>query len=68
MVVPSRGLKRLCVLETLQAELTVRSGVVAEIALDLVQECRRLTLRINTMEAQLRRMVRELAPNLLSGR
>ncbi|MFJ7949465.1 IS110 family transposase [Streptomyces sp. NPDC096354] len=66
LVVPSRGLKRLCVLDTLEADLAVRCGVVAEIALDLVRDCRRLTLRINAMEAQLRQLVRELAPNLLA--
>lgn len=66
LVVPSRGLKRLCVLDSLEANLVARRGVVAEIALDLVQDCRRLTLRINAMEAQLRHLVRELAPNLLA--
>jgi transposase len=66
LVVPSRGLKRLCVLDSLEAGLVARRGVVAEIALDLVQDCRRLTLRINAMEAQLRHLVRELAPNLLA--
>ncbi|WP_432190533.1 IS110 family transposase [Streptomyces sp. Tue6028] len=66
LVVPSRGLKRLCVLDTLEADLAARCGVVAEIALDLVRDCRRLTMRINAMEAQLRQLVRELAPNLVA--
>ncbi|MFE3661192.1 IS110 family transposase [Streptomyces sp. NPDC059165] len=65
LAVPSRGLRRLCVLDTLEADLAARSGVVPEIALDLVQDCRRLSIRINAMEAQLRHLVRKLAPSLL---
>ncbi|MGW9211305.1 IS110 family transposase [Embleya sp. NPDC055664] len=64
--VPSRGLRRLCVLDTLEEHLTSRAGVVAEIALEPVQDCRLLTVRINRVESQLRSLVRELAPGLLT--
>ncbi|MGA5604503.1 IS110 family transposase [Streptomyces griseoincarnatus] len=63
--VPSRGLRRLCVFDLLDAELDGHQGVVAEIARDLVGECRRLTVQINGLEARLRRLVEALTPSLL---
>jgi transposase len=64
--VPSRGLRRLCVFDALESTLRGRSGVIVEIALDLVTECRRLTEQINMMEKRLRRLVQVLSPHLLS--
>ncbi|MEU9062210.1 IS110 family transposase [Streptomyces sp. NPDC048430] len=64
--VPSRGLRRLCVFDSLEATLAGRTGVLIEITLDLIRECRRLTERINALEGQLRREVRQLAPALLA--
>lgn len=63
--VPSRGLRRLCVFDMLAAELDGRAGVVAEIARDLVGECRRLTEQVNHLEVRLRKLVQTLAPSLL---
>lgn len=63
--VPSRGLRRLCVFDALTEALVGHDGVVAEIARDLVEECRRLTAQINAMEARLRKLVEKLAPSLL---
>jgi transposase len=63
--VPSRGLRRLCVFDALEATLLGRAGVVVEIAIDLISECRGLTERINALEGRLRRLVRDLAPALL---
>jgi transposase len=63
--VPSRGLRRLCAFDMLETTLAVRPGVIVEIALDLIVECRRLTERINALEGRLRRLVHELAPALL---
>jgi hypothetical protein len=64
--VPSRGLRRLCVFDSLEATLLGSTGVLLEITLDLIRECRRLTERINALEGQLRRVVRQLAPTLLA--
>jgi transposase len=64
--IPSRGLRRLCVFDALETTLRDKRGVIVEIALDLVAECRRLTEQINTMEGRLRRLVQELAPHLLA--
>lgn len=50
----------------LEATLVGRTGVLIEITLDLIRECRRLTERINALEGQLRRVVRQLAPALLA--
>ncbi|MEV5084826.1 IS110 family transposase [Streptomyces sp. NPDC056159] len=64
--VPSRGLRRLCVFDTLTAALAGHGGAVAEIARDLVTECRRLTEQINALEVRLRKLVEPLAPSLLA--
>lgn len=64
--VPSRGLRRLCVFDALETALRGRPGVVVEIALDLIAECRRLTEQVNAMEHRLRRLVQQLAPHLLA--
>ncbi|MFD9636793.1 transposase [Streptomyces violascens] len=45
--------------------LSEHEGTVADIATDLLDDCRRLTARINTLHARLRTLVRELAPGLL---
>jgi transposase len=64
--VPSRGLRRYHVLDTLAEWLQGRDGVVARIAAELVERCRELTIKINALERELERLVRRLAPALLA--
>lgn len=64
--VPSRGLRRYCVLTDLAATLDRLDGVVARLARELVDRARQLTQQINSLEAELRPMVRRLAPSLLA--
>jgi len=66
LLVPSRGLRRFCVIDALQAELERFDGVVVRIARELVVRCRELTVRINELERELRTLVRKLAPSLLT--
>lgn len=64
--VPSRGLRRYCVLDDLAVRLAALGGVVARIAAELVARCRELTIQINSLERELRDLVRVLAPALLA--
>jgi transposase len=64
--IPSRGLRRYCVLTELAAELEQHHGVVGRLARELVPRTRLLTEQINALEAELRPLVRELAPSLLA--
>lgn len=64
--VPSRGLRRYCVLERLQHDLTGRTGAVVEIALDLLTDITALTRRINDLERRLDTLVRTEHPQLLA--
>jgi transposase len=64
--VPSRGLRRYCVLDDLAARLAAFDGVVARIAGELVARCRELTVQVNCLERELRGLVRVLAPALLA--
>ncbi len=64
--VPSRGLRRYCILTDLAAELEHHHGVVARLARELVERARHLTKKINALEAELRPLVRRLAPSLLA--
>jgi len=66
LAVPSRGLRRFCVLDTLTEQLAEHSGVVARLAREQVKRCRDLTVEINGLERELRDLVRELAPSLLA--
>ncbi|WP_432190616.1 IS110 family transposase [Streptomyces sp. Tue6028] len=63
--VPARGLKRIWVFDALELALSEHTGTVADIATDLLDDCRRLTARINELHRRLRDLVRELAPGLL---
>jgi hypothetical protein len=62
--VPSRGLRRYCVLTDLAAALDAFDGVVGRLAHELVDRARQLTEQINALEAELRPIVRKLAPSL----
>lgn len=64
--VPSRGLRRYCILDDLAARLAQFDGLVARIAGELVARCRELTVAINALERELRERVRVLAPALLA--
>lgn len=63
--IPSRGLRRYCVIDELSHRLAGCAGLVARIARELVARCRELTEQINTLERELRDRVRVLAPSLL---
>ena len=64
--VPSRGLRRYKVLEELAIRLAGVEGTVARLARRLLARCRELTVEINALEAELRSLVRRLAPRLLA--
>ena len=64
--VPSRGLRRYKVLDELAARLASMEGTVARLARRLLARCRDLTAEINALEAELRPLVRRLAPTLLA--
>ena len=64
--VPSRGLRRYQVIDELAARLAGVDGMVARLARQLLARCRALTGEINAVEAELRPLVRQLAPTLLA--
>ncbi|MFI0446617.1 IS110 family transposase [Actinomadura sp. 6N118] len=64
--IPSRGLRRRCVQDQLEAHLAGMPGVVAELARELLARCREMTVRINQLERQLKRLVEAMAPELLA--
>jgi transposase len=64
--VPSRGLRRYRVIDELLDRLAEVPGVVARLARELLGRCRELTTQINLLEAELRALVRRLAPSLLA--
>lgn len=64
--VVSSGLLRTVVLEEVSSRLEYHSGVVAEIARELVTRLAELTRSINRLERRIDALMRELAPRLLS--
>jgi transposase len=64
--IPSRGLRRYCVIDKLTDQLADAEGTVARIARDLLVRCRELTVQINGLEREIRDLVRVLAPSLLA--
>ncbi|MFG3621122.1 IS110 family transposase [Nocardia sp. NPDC047654] len=64
--IPSRGLRRYCVIDDLAQRLTGFDGLVAELARAMTARCRELTQQVNDLERQLRDRVRALAPSLLA--
>ena len=64
--IPSRGLRRYKVIDELAARLAGMEGTVARLARRLLARCRELTTEINALEAELRPLVRHLAPALLA--
>ena len=66
LVVPSRGLRRHCVVAELQMKLAGFDGVVARLAGELLIRCAELNRQISLLEAELRSLVQTLAPRLLA--
>ena len=64
--VPSRGLRRFCVLDALVETLAGHRGVLARLAREQVARCRELTVQINQLERELRELMHRLAPRLLA--
>lgn len=64
--VPSRGLRRYCVIDDLLDRLADRPGVVARLTRALLERCRELTAQVNALEAELKVLVSRLAPSLLA--
>jgi transposase len=66
MHVVSRTLGRYRVMNEIAERLEAFSGVVARLARELLGRCRDLTVQIKALEAELRILVRRLAPSLLA--
>lgn len=64
--IPSRALRRYHLLDELIEYLEPVEGAVAEIARDLLVDIRELTVRINTLESRLSRLVRASHPSLVA--
>jgi transposase len=64
--VPSRGLRRYCVLDDLAGRLAAFDGVVARIAAELIARCRELAVQVNALERELAAWCAPLAPALLA--
>jgi transposase len=64
--VPAGGLDRVVWLDAVAARLTAHQGVVAEIAGELVERCRLLTVRVNELARRLERLMAPLTPSLLA--
>jgi transposase len=63
--VPSRGLRRHCVVAQLTERLAGEPGLVARLARDLLSRIGDLNVQINDLEREIRDRVRVLAPRLL---
>lgn len=64
--IPSRGLRRKTVVAQLQQRLSGVPGVVTRITRDLLNRCEQLNAQIAGLDAELRDLVRALAPSLLA--
>jgi transposase len=62
---PERSLDRKLVLNQVAKVLAGHQGVVADIAVELLERVRQLTARINELEREIGALVSQLAPNLL---
>lgn len=66
LAVPSRGLRRFCVMDALAETLAGHSGVLVRVCREQLARCRELTVQINGLEGELRTLMRRLAPTLLA--
>jgi hypothetical protein len=64
--VPSKGMRRDCVVSTVAKHLAGLDGTVAEIARELVGRVAELDRRVNELETQIKPSVAELAPSPLA--
>jgi transposase len=67
LVIPSRGLKRHCLVAALLLELDRFDCVVSHLTRNLLTRCDELNHEINTLETELCGLVRALAPSLLDS-
>jgi transposase len=65
LLVPSRGLRRHCVVDELAERLANAPGLVARLARDMLARIAELNGQINAFEREIRDRVRLLAPTLL---
>ncbi|WP_202867948.1 IS110 family transposase [Kribbella pittospori] len=65
LATPSRGLKRHCIVAELLVELDRFDGTIARLARNLLDRCDELNHQTNALEAELRKLVRAIAPSLL---
>ena len=63
--VPSRGLRRRCVLARVEAELGRYDGVVARLARQHLARCAELNQQIAALDRELNTLIKDLAPTLL---
>lgn len=63
--IPSRSLRRQCVVRGLSERLQGVEGMVARLAREQLDRCQELTVQINALEREIRTLVRGLAPELL---
>jgi transposase len=66
LAIPSRGLRRQCVVADLKLRLEGVEGTVARIARELLVDIAELTRRANELEREIARLVIEVAPTLLA--
>jgi transposase len=66
LAVPSRGLRRFCVMDSLAELLASKDGVLVRVSREQLARCRELTVQINQLERELRTLMRRLAPTLLA--
>jgi transposase len=66
LAVPSRGLRRFCVMDSLAELLASKDGVLVRVSREQLARCRELTVQINQLERELRSLMRRLAPTLLA--
>ncbi len=62
------ALDRYCVLDDLAEKVRRRHGTVAEIAAELIEDCRRSTERVTNIERRIKELVVPLVPTLLALR
>jgi transposase len=64
--IPDRALDRFCWLDRIEAHLaTQAASTQVRIALELVEDCRRITRRVNSLEKEITSLIEEHFPKLL---
>jgi transposase len=65
LAVPSRRLRRFCVMDSRAELLAEGDGVLARVSREQLARCGELTVQINQLERELRTLMRRLPPTLL---